>query len=139
VLALHLFDKQLRLLMLNALERIEIALRRDVSLLLGERDPWAHCNPALLHGNFAKKRQAHSGKTAHTEWLEKLDRMALCSRDEFAQHFRRKYPSSQLPIWMAVELLDFGMLSHLIAGMTAADQEVLARRYRLSRRELLTS
>jgi abortive infection bacteriophage resistance protein len=139
VLALYVFDKKLRLLMLDALERIEIALRTDVSLLLGERDPWAHRNPAVLHGNFTTKRQGWNGKTAHAEWLEKLDRVASRSKDEFAQHFRRKYPGSQLPIWMAVELLDFGMLSHFIAGMTVADQEVLARRYGLPRRELLTS
>ena len=139
VLALYVFDKKLRLLLLDALERIEIALRTDVALLLGRKDPWAHRDPALLHGNFAKKAHWRTGRTAHADWLAKLDNVADRSMDEFAQHFRRKYPASKLPIWMAVELLEFGMLSRFIEGMTVADQEALARKYGLPRRELLTS
>jgi abortive infection bacteriophage resistance protein len=139
VLDLYVFDKKLRLLVLDALERIEVALRTDVALLLGRKDPWAHRNPDMLHGNFAKKLRPDTGRTAHAEWLEKLDGTAARSREEFAQHFRRKYAESPLPIWMAVELLEFGALSHFLAGMTVADQEALAARYGLARRELLTS
>ena len=36
---LYLFDKQLRLLILDALERIEVALRVDLAHALGKRDP----------------------------------------------------------------------------------------------------
>lgn len=139
VLALYVFDKKLRLLLLDALERIEIALRTDVALLLGHKDPWAHRDPARLHGNFAKKTHWRTGITAHADWLARLDKIAERSMDEFAQHFRRKYPASPLPIWMAVELLEFGMLSRFIEGMAVADQDTLARKYGLPRRELLTS
>lgn len=52
---LYVFDKKLRLLALDALERIELAVRVDVAHLLGQRDPKAHESPACLHGNFAKK------------------------------------------------------------------------------------
>lgn len=139
VLALYVFDKKLRLLVLDALERIEIALRTDVALLLGRRNPWAHRNPKMLHGNFAKRAKRHTGRTGHAEWLEKLDGTAARSREEFAQHFRGKYAESDLPIWMAVELLEFGALSHFLSGLAVADQDALAGRYGLPRRELLTS
>ena len=36
---LYVFDKRLRLLFLDITERIEVALRVDVALLLGARDP----------------------------------------------------------------------------------------------------
>lgn len=49
-LSLYVFDKRLRLLVLDAVERIEMALRVDVSYLLGAKDPFAHTNPDLLHG-----------------------------------------------------------------------------------------
>ena len=39
---LYLFDKKLRLLVLDALERIEIALRVDIAYLLGQRNTFAH-------------------------------------------------------------------------------------------------
>lgn len=139
VFELYVFDKKLRLLMLDALERVEIALRTDVALLLGQRDPAAHRDPALLHGNFSRKPQPWNGVTKHQDWLKKLDEVERRSKADFVQHFRRKYPASALPIWMSVELWDFGMLSRFLAGLTVADQMSLAARYQLPRRELLTS
>lgn len=58
---LYVFDKKLRLLALDALERIEMALRVDIAHLLGELDPLAHenpswLNPSCLHGNFTKQK-----------------------------------------------------------------------------------
>lgn len=61
VVRLYVFDKKLRLLALDALERIEMAVRVDIAHLLGQRDPGAHENPAFLHGNFAKKLITRGG------------------------------------------------------------------------------
>jgi abortive infection bacteriophage resistance protein len=55
VVELYVFDKRLRLLFLDAIERIEVALRVDIALLLGARDPSAHRNLKELHGHFAAK------------------------------------------------------------------------------------
>lgn len=139
VFELYVFDKKLRLLMLDALERVEIALRTDLALLLGQRDPVAHRNPALLHGNFAKKTQHWNNLTGHQDWLKKLGEVERRSKADFVQHFRKKYPASDLPIWMSVELWDFGMLSRFLSGLTVTDQTALAARYQLPRRDLLTS
>ena len=49
---LYVFDKKLRLLVLDALERIEVALRVDISHTLGEIDPFAYLRPELLSDNF---------------------------------------------------------------------------------------
>jgi abortive infection bacteriophage resistance protein len=110
VVDLYVFDKKLRLLTLDAIERVEVALRTDIALLLGQRSPLAHREPAQLHGRFTKTLRRGRGVTVHQEWLERLDSIAARSREEFVQHFRRTY-STPLPIWMAVELWDFGMLS----------------------------
>lgn len=42
VVDLYVFDKRLRLLFLDAIERIEVGLRVDIALLLGARDPCVH-------------------------------------------------------------------------------------------------
>lgn len=63
VVKLYVFDKRLRLLALDALERIEMAIRVDVAHLLGEQDTCAHENPACLHGNFAKKVMTKRAKS----------------------------------------------------------------------------
>lgn len=46
---LYIFDKQLRLLAMDALERIEIALRVDISHTLGKLDRFAYQEPACFH------------------------------------------------------------------------------------------
>src|SRR5690606_21989022 len=52
---LCVFDKRLRMLMTDAIERIEVALRVDVAHLLGARDPWAHLGKAELDGKFTSR------------------------------------------------------------------------------------
>lgn len=135
---LYVFDKRLRLLFLDATERIEVALRVDIALLLGARDPWAHRDPAVLHGNFARRVNHNTGRTSHQEWLARLDQAASRSKEEFVRHFTSRY-SGPLPIWIAVELWDFGMLSTFLAGMAASDQATVAAKYGVQRPELLAS
>ncbi len=50
---LYVFDKQLRLLAMDALERIEIALRVDISHTLGKLDRFAYLRPELFHDKFS--------------------------------------------------------------------------------------
>ncbi len=131
VVRLYVFDKKLRLLALDALERIEMAVRVDVAHLLGQRDPRAHENPACLHGNFAKKlipTGPDAGKTQHQVWLAKYQAMLRRARKEpFVAHHQQQYGA--LPVWAAIEVWDFGMLSKLFAGMQHADQQTIATLY----------
>ena len=135
---LYVFDKRLRLLMLDALERIEVSVRVQASLILSARDPFAHRDPNRLHGNFAKKVDPATNKTRHQAWLDQLDEITDRSKEEFVQRYRQKY-SSPLPIWIAIELWDFGLLSHFVSGMTLADATALAARYGIPGGSLLMS
>ncbi len=131
VVRLYVFDKKLRLLALDALERIEMAVRVDVAHLLGKRDARAHHNPGCLHGNFTKKTIPHGpdkGKTQHQVWIEKYETLLRRGRKEpFVAHHMQQYGT--LPIWAAIEVWDFGLLSKLFAGMQFADQQVIAAKY----------
>ena len=125
---LYVFDKRLRLMVLDAIERIEVAIRVDVSYLLGAKDPFAHTNPALLHGNFTKKINPVTGNTRHKDWLIKCDQALTRSKEDFVQHYKQKY-GLPLPIWVSVELWEFGMLSTFFQGMTVADKTAIATKY----------
>ena len=128
----YVFDKKLRLLMLDALERVEICIRTDIAILLGRHGSCAHRDPARLHGNFARRpANRYKTDTKHDEWLSHLDRKFLKSKEDFAKHFKQKYPNDVPPIWVAVELWDFGTLSHFFSGMTVADKDAIAGRYGL--------
>lgn len=135
IVKLYVFDKKLRLMALDALERIEMALRVDVAHLLGERDPQAHQNPACLHGNFAKKvngRGVNKGKTNHQVWLDKYESMLHRARREpFIAHHKERY-GGHVPIWVAIEVWDFGLLSRLFDGMKHPDKNQIAKKYGLA-------
>lgn len=134
--ALYVFDKKLRLLMADVIERIEVALRVDVSHILGQRDPWAHRNTAFLD---PKRSNAPRGaQTRHALWLARSDEAETRSRADWIQEFRRKY-RPPLPIWMAVETWEFGSLSHLVEMAHPSDRIQLSRKYGLARPELLSS
>ena len=132
VVKLYVFDKKLRLMAMDALERIEMAVRVDVAHLLGKRDPCAHENPDCLDGNFTKKvmrRGPDAGRIAHDVWLEKYQSLVHRSRQlAFVKHHLETY-DGKLPIWVAIEVWDFGLLSRFFAGMRFDDQKVIAARY----------
>lgn len=128
VVNLYVFDKKLRLLILDALERIEIALRVDISYLIGSADPMGHINPQLLHGNFVKKIDPRTNKTKHQTWLTKHDELIQRSKEGFVKHYKSKY-GLPLPIWVAVELWDFGLLSTFYQGMNVKDKAIIAEKY----------
>jgi abortive infection bacteriophage resistance protein len=46
---LYVFDKRFKLLLLDALERVEIAMRAEIALTLGSVDPFAQYNRSLFH------------------------------------------------------------------------------------------
>ena len=130
VVDLYVFDKKLRLVMLDALERIEIALRADIALLLGKRSPWAHREAKFLHGQFSKPRAGKPSKL--DDFNSRADQREQNAKDDFAAHYRRKY-SDPMPIWIAVELWEFGTLSHFVSGMRVQDQDTIAARYGITR------
>ena len=134
VVKLYVFDKKLRLLALDALERVEMSVRVDVAHLLGQKEPYAHENPACLHGNFAKKVKSTGPRQGHTEhqvWLDRYNAMLQRSRREpFIAHHNKKY-GGRVPVWAAIEVWDFGLLSRLFEGMQFHDKNLIAKKYGL--------
>ncbi|PJG44947.1 DNA-binding protein (plasmid) [Sphingobium sp. LB126] len=127
---LYLFDKQLRLLFLDAIERIEVALRVELAHALGKRDPWAHRNAAFLDAHRAN-RAIHGGNTTrHQSWLDKADQSITRSKEPWVAEFFKTY-NSPVPIWMAVELWDFGTLSWLLEMAHPNDRAAIAKHYGL--------
>lgn len=123
----YLFDKQLRLLAIDALERIEVALRVDIAYQLGRQNTFAHLDPAALHPSFAGKLEK-DGRTVHQAWRARYKQLVARSREDFVAHYHRNH-GTDLPIWVAVELWDFGTLSQLFAMMKVADQQLIAQKH----------
>ncbi|WP_350645852.1 Abi family protein, partial [Pseudoalteromonas sp. G24-MNA-CIBAN-0072] len=66
---LYVFDKRLRMLAMDALERIEVALRVDISHTLGEKNPFAYLKADCLFPDFSEVLDGRKGVTKHHDWL----------------------------------------------------------------------
>ena len=134
VVQLYVFDKKLRLLAMDALERIEMAVRVDVAHLLGKRNPMAHEISGGFHGNFAKKVIVYGpncGKTEHQVWLGRYcSLLHRARREAFVSHYMKQY--GKLPIWVSIEIWDFGLLSKLFSGLKHHDKNEIAQIYGVS-------
>lgn len=135
---LYVFDKKLRLLVMDALERIEIGLRVDISHSLGKKDPFAYLKPELLFEDFSTKFDEKTGLSDHHQWLSKQAILISRSKEEFIKHNKSKY-GFPLPIWVICEIWDFGTLSTLFAGMKEADQDAIASKYGVSNGRIFAS
>lgn len=125
---LYVFDKQLRLLVMDALERIEVALRVDVSHTLGQLDRFAYLKPEYLHDDFCTTLDKTRGVSRYHEWLGKHAQLINRSKEEFVRHNREKY-GLPLAIWVACEVWDFGTMSTLFSGMRDTEQDAIATQY----------
>jgi len=128
---LYVFDKQLRLLALDALERIEIALRVDISHTLGKLDRFAYLRADLFHPAFSHQLDKDSGVSRHHDWLGKHAQLISRSKEEFVRHNKAKY-GLPLAIWVVCEVWDFGTMSKLFAGMREQEQDVISIKYGIS-------
>lgn len=135
---LYVFDKKLRLLVMDALERIEIALRVDISHVLGGLDRFAYLRPELFHENFSLHLDPEAGVTKHHAWLAKHAQLISRSREEFVRHNREKY-GLPLAIWVACEVWDFGTMSTLYNGMREAEQDAISLQYGITNGRVFAS
>lgn len=105
---LYEFDRELRSLVMDAIERIEVAIRTRITYHMGHKyGAFAHTDPAHFHRNFR-----------HAQWLQKLSDETTRSSDEFIKHFKSKYVGfPTTPVWMATEIMSFGGLSLFYNGM----------------------
>ncbi|HEY5858569.1 MAG TPA: Abi family protein [Aldersonia sp.] len=138
VVALYDFDRRLKLLVLDAIERVEVAMRLRVGQTLGRHGAFAHTDPNVLSTEFVgvsspAQPPAHAEwlDSAHAKWLRKVTQEQSRSKEEFVKHFTRKY-GGPLPVWVVTEILDFGGLSRLYEGLKQKDRDDIAASFDLT-------
>jgi abortive infection bacteriophage resistance protein len=127
VSALYNFDSGLRAMTLAGLSQIELTVRASLGHELGRVHECAHLDPDLL-GPLAQKRD-------YQEWLGKYEREMLRSREDFVEHHQLKY-GGMLPVWAAVEILDWGGLTQLFRLSPFHVQDAVADEFGLSRAQM---
>ncbi len=108
----YAFDRRLRLLVMDAVERVEIAFRTQLAYQHAHHHGSAFAyadDPAALPGLRADQRN---------RFLATLADDMLNSKETFAEHFRTKYGKDHayMPIWTASEIMTFGHMLTLFRG-----------------------
>ncbi len=118
IAGLYIFDRKLRLLVLDAIERVEVAVRTAITYEISRTyGSFGHIDPA----NFDPRYR-------HAELLRDIRTEEARAGETFVQHFRNKYTSEpDLPVWMATELLSFGAISLMYRYMPPALKSSIAR------------
>lgn len=126
VLEAYLFDKKLRLLIMDAVERFEVSLRTQWAYHLSHQygNPHAHLDAK----NF--KPQTTMPKWDHNRSVDELRDTVRQSSEVFIRHLSTRYDEDLPPIWAICEVMTFGQLSRWYANLAkSADRNVIARIY----------
>lgn len=131
----YLFDRKLRLELLDALERIEVNFRTVIAHELGRNDPLCH----LDRKTFSKDACIKDGKTrkvpSYYDWLDRHSkRIQESQEDSIVSHRDAGKP---IPIWVAAEVWDFGSLSKLYSMLNGKNQDLVCARFGIAERNVL--
>ena len=123
VLNLYIFDRELRLLILDAIERVEVSVRTNWAYTLAHRyGAHAHLDARLF--------KEPTPKWNHAWQCEKLETEARKSHETFIQHHYRKYEEPLPPLWAVTEIMTLGQLSKWYGNLRhGADRNAVAHRY----------
>ena len=99
VMMLYRFDKKLRLLMFNEIEKIEIAIRRAVMQITADMTD----NPFWLTDS-----SYFLDSSRFNETMRAISKEYSKSKEEFILHFKRTYSEPYPPSWILGELLTIG-------------------------------
>ncbi len=134
----YLFDKEIRLMLSDALERIEIGMRAAVVEVLGARGSHAHRDPRS-YGTSLTIPDAATGSVPLDTFLAGLDQAFQKSKEEYAKHFRRAY-AGHPPIWIAAGGWDWGNLAHVVSHLSDANVNAVCKMIdpRLGRKTLIS-
>lgn len=133
IVDLYVFDRRLRILIINELEKIEVSLRTQLSLSYALQE-----NDAFWYTN--RKWYGKTDENAYRKLLTDIENDVARSNEEFIKHFQGKYVESMPPSWMALEVVSFGTLSrmyHLLG--TKTEKRTIAKFFGIGNEEVFSN
>jgi abortive infection bacteriophage resistance protein len=115
IIDLYVFDRKLRLLIFDAIEKIEIALRTQI----------IH-HFALVHGShWQLKPELYRDPMRFANHLDSLQKEIDRSNETFIDHYKNKYTSpTQPPCWMSLEVSSMGLLSKIFQNLKKGPEKL---------------
>lgn len=126
---IYKFDRELRLLVLRELEKIEVAVRAKMIYILSHsRGTYWYKDPT----NFRNPIK-------HAGTLSKIGAEYQRSDEQFIMAFQTKYNNTLPPSWMMMEISSFGVLSNLYSYLVPdRDKKNIAHYFGINDRTLIS-
>lgn len=117
VVKLYEFDRKMRSLLFDALERVEVLLRSTLCEFIVKNGPLAYRESMYYDDSFD-----------HRGWLSKVKKRIdrAKRRNQAIVHYKEVH-SGVYPFWVVTEVLDFTDVSKLYSGLRPGDQEKVAQ------------
>ncbi|WP_418186994.1 Abi family protein [Aliarcobacter lanthieri] len=128
VVNLYLFDRDLKLLLLDAIERVEVSIRSKLAYHLAQN-----------FGSHAHlKAEIFSSSINYSKTLIKLKSELDRNRNEiFIKHHFEKYSEELPPIWVSVEVMTIGQISNWYSNIKDRKyRQIIAKSYDLDEKIL---
>lgn len=103
---LYVFDKKLRLLVLDAIETIEVSLKANIAYIIGQKNSKAPFDTSIFKLNSRKNIVKYS------EIINTINTQLIRSgEEEFISHHDKNY--KDIPVWVLLEIFTMGNISNL--------------------------
>jgi abortive infection bacteriophage resistance protein len=117
ILDRYVFDRKLRLLLMDAIERIEVSIRASLSNSIAQNhSPHWYLDPSLFdqshdHPEMIRQIKRQIGHSAKTPGQ-------IAKRDIYIHHYYDNYDAPDMPpSWMVFEAISFGTISRIFEGL----------------------
>lgn len=129
IIDLYVFDRRLRLLIFNALEKIEIALRTKIIYYFSQ----------AYGSHFHENVRLYKFQEKFDNDFDKLNEEINRTSEDFIIHYFTKYSSpANPPAWMSLEVASMGLLSKLFKNLiNNPEKKEIAKQFGLSRSFIL--
>lgn len=108
VMMLYRFDKKLRLLLFNEIEKIEIAVRCAI----------VNFGTEMINDSFWITNACNfSNPQKFNRSLQLIEDELNHTKEDFINHFRETYSNQYPPAWMLTEILPFGIITNLYSNI----------------------
>lgn len=116
IVELYRFDEALRSIILKYTQAVEIFMRTTFAHYFSKQ---YGSLGYLTNGNFEDPWR-------HAKFVEKLSSLLRYSNEVFIEHHKTKY-HGQFPLWVAVEVMTFDVLSKAYKNMKPEDRQLIAK------------
>lgn len=143
ILQMYLFDRELRLLLFDLIERLEVSFRTQISYNYCAEENLSNLDSdQFCRRWWYESSENFSNTSQHKRDLRKIDsELDLHEKEVFLAHYSNRYTYPlRPPSWMVFETISMGLISKIFNNLKPSrTKKAIAHHYRLQSPDVLAS